>query len=246
MNVLFKMSPDKEHQDFFIYCLLCSDAAKDGKKIRCRFNVNYLYEKFRDSDLKVSRILKRLSSTGKIKLSPNGDIYVGTVSKEGIVAVYGDIEAKDKLGLMLDNLNNLKTHYLDNCSIKYRQEGLSAYEQAEEIIELDSEDITSTELASFFRCVYFLCFHEDHRKFMGKEYGQIKGLLRLFSPEDCLLIINEYLVNSDEYVKGKASVSLGLLLYHKDNIFARIRGSKNKAKSNERHRTKVSDKLNEF
>lgn len=218
---LLKKEFDSDFEEnAFVYFLLLSNVKTVGSNLISTFSVTYLKKTFGHL-LPISDILLDLGKQSKIRIQ-EGKVIIG--------------RKKGKHCVLLDEVTDTETRYIDTA-IKYIEAKAALYADAcrdggyiadacsKFLIRClnDPEDSiqSARSIVDYYSKFYQIVFQEKHRAFIGKEFGQAKTLLRLFSPSLCTLIIAQYFINLESY---GSYPSFGTILFRKDRIVSEVKG----------------------
>lgn len=198
-----------------LYVILLTDCTSIDGEIISKNNVGKLEKMFVDSEYDVADILTDLAQVDFIKFSDSG-ISVGW-GKSGSVSLYssaarGSIDYSD-----LDRAVSIYIKYAggnmgaSNCKRKLEQ-----------LKEIPVHKFTGTEVASLYKLSFEAYGQVPARNLTGAEYGKLSFLCKTYDVAIVANMIIHYFANAEVYCRG-TSPTIGLLLYHKDTIRARIK-----------------------
>lgn len=230
MNLLRRIRHDaklfeKINFKYYLYAYLlhdCSDLDDDGILYNPN-DVEDLSDIFRTFGNKVvQKAVDDLEKEGLIKIVDNY-CAVGVLEK-GKPEFFGEEEKLDVAAVYTTMVEDAITSF-----IKDSPKGGISFAMAKRL-KADFENLCSIKIAKFefynftqlYNITYHACMQEEAREFLGKEIGQIKSLIRLYSPDILYQMIVYYLVNSNKYTKSLPT--LGQLLGYKDTIYNDMRG----------------------
>ena len=216
MNLLFRHTLPLED---LVYSILLSDTRRVGRHVESRFSETTLQNRLTNHTAEeVSEALDALDEKEWIYFQDDEGIVVARMGSGGnIILLSQKAETFDALSLLKSKFAELPQKAPQSVRILVK----NAWADIKDILNTGEENITTPDLLNYYASLYTVSFQEKHRKFMAKEAGQMKGLLRLYSPSTILDLITEFLGNLESYTSTMPKI--GLLLHHKDDIYGKVK-----------------------
>jgi hypothetical protein len=232
MNLLFKMFGSEElilEEDTLVYLILLSDTKRRNRTVISRFSEDLLKKRIKD-DCLVEESLESLLDEGWIEHDKAGNIIVAKRGRSKTIVLLSEREneysAAEQLLSKIPQVSKKAPGQIKALT----KEG---WQTVNETLEKNSEDVGTYQLVCFFQGLYSILFQEKCRRFTQKEVGQMKTFLGFYNPTDCLDMLTEFFTNLDAYTKK--TPNMGLVLYHKDNLYGTVKNFKSKAQKNSKY-----------
>lgn len=113
--------------------------------------------------------------------------------------------------------------YQKECARFGRTRWEECRDTLDQVLKMHEDKLGGKQVAWYFAALAEAVYQEQQRPLMAKDHGQISQMVKLYGAADLLRMTTEFLVNADAYYSG-TTPSIGLLVYHKDKLFHKVRG----------------------
>lgn len=232
--LLSKDNPVCSSVDFkyVLYFYLLSAASSREGELVSHFTVEEVYDRFKGYEpAEIAEAIADLLEDDLI-LVERGEVRVGTDS--GVKKLFQPADAS--LEEYLATIEGHVDSFLEEA--RGGQSAALARRLRNHMDSLRARPVPEwrlTEFINLFKTAYAAIFQEDCRDFNQKEAGQMKNILRHYDNSTFLKMIVYFIANSTEFTKSAPNV--GLMSYHKDNLFLRVKNKTTRYRDTSRKRT---------
>ena len=220
---------DLNHREIIAYTYFLSSCRNHDGILVSSFDLDK-YERAFSGRLALSAYHKLLEGH-YIKETSDHKITVGTFLEVGSLYPHSTDTTKESLKLLTSFIDAYK-------DISARS--MSVCEKLKKMLERPANELGTEDFIYYYQLVFQVVFQEQSRVLTGKERGQLKTIVRLYTKQDVLALITEFIVNNEVYCRNTFP-SIGLLLYNKDKLHLKIKGLTGSKKHRVRNRHKKSD-----
>jgi hypothetical protein len=119
-------------------------------------------------------------------------------------------------------LKGAKTYINDCSSPLHKNIARAVHSKLTYLQEKEVRNFTINDFMVLFNCGYAVTYQQEAREAMSKEWGQLKKFVELFDKTEALNLMLHYLLN---YEKWSSTLSIGTMVYMKDDIRASVNKS---------------------
>lgn len=236
----------------YMYMLCFSDCELRGRDVYSTFKVSELIDLLLDTEAEIRTALIEMEQkqmlevrgddiwmgrgvfdekTGNVIVDPCMPETVEPIDSKAITENY-DFSFVDKEFM---ELNKLLKVIPEEKRPPYVKAFNAAYKTAKEIDKGNKLFMTPTIYGDLFKAMYYVSQQYPYRELTGKEYGQLKSLIKGYKPMVLVKMLLLYFLNFEKYWSKSDAPGIGILLTVRDSIYHDIVGVK---KSNSRRSRK--------
>lgn len=236
MNLIPKLTPEHDSvlgsHDFLtvkllaVYFFLLSETVVEDGKVYSAMDEDRLYDKFSRWELELPEVENTLQSLGLVEFEKGGLYIVGEMKGRQRVLFKPQLAEVVNSDKEFEVLQESVDAWLSSAKTTNRKSYIEAiYESIESVrneVSKTAPRFGPRELVLFFGSVYEIHNQVAHREFMNKEFGQMKTVLNLYSPQIAVKMVLHYIANVELYHKWPPTISS--FLHYKDEIYLRLFG----------------------
>lgn len=215
-----------------IYTFLLTNVSKDDCDLYCVVSTDDIYSKFsaENTDENMQQAMQLLVDHEFVEITIiNSQHYfiVGTYNDK-VMKLFSP-DATDKFDIVDAVETFIAEAAPNNTSARVNRVLRNAAEQLRNVLAKDLNKLNQSDYMDFFSGMFATYYEEPIAEYVGRDFGQMKTLIRLFDAPTLLHLIFEYIKGSTKYTKNLATI--GDLVYKRNDVLSTIKKTATRSKS---------------